>query len=428
MAARDRIRLIDLLRRRPAPRGVSMRRAKPGGHPRVSWKPTVRDGTARVSASLPAARRAFAILVRALRRILTALLGAGVIAGGWSATAAAAALAPLDPSAPAVTRPTTAPLRDRVLRTGPPARARSAASAERAYRAADGTTVNVQVSDSFAATPGNQAAVQTYVDFLGSRLHGAELSRLHVFIGSPPEVSAACGGGADVLACYFESQQRMYVPSQDPSVGRSPFTREYVVTHELGHHIARSRRNDPFPALDFGPKYWSSYKHICDGWLAGRYFPGNQGSHYVDDPGEGFADSYAHLHYPTAPWQYNPALFPDAGAFEAIRRDVVAPWNGPRVRRVRRSLSASHRVTTIPVTYSLDGTVALKLSGPRSANFDLEVRIGRRVVARSRARGSQDRLTGTVCRLATEAVGAVSVRVRRRSGAGRFTLRVSTPG
>ena len=355
------------------------------------------------------------------------MLGAGVITGGWSTTAAARTLTPLNPDAPAVTRPTSAPFRDRVLRTAP-AQARIAATPERAYRTPDGTTVKVQMSDSFAATPGNQAAVQSYVDFLGSRLHGAELGRLHMFIGSPQEISAACRGGPEVLACYLPFQRRMFVPSEDPNTGRSPFTREYVVTHELGHHIASFRRNDPFPALDFGPKYWSSYKHICDGWLAGRYFPGNQGSRYVDDPGEGFADSYAHLHFPTVPWQYNPTLFPDAGAFEAVRRDVLAPWTGPKVRSVSRRLSGGRRVTTVPVTYSLDGTVALRLSGPRSANFDLEVRIGGRVVARSRARGSRDRLSGAVCRTATQNTGAVSVRVRRRSGAGRFTLRISTPG
>lgn len=363
----------------------------------------------------------------ARRRIIAVLCSAGVVAGCWSTTAAARTLAPLNPNAPATMASTVFPLRDRVLRARPAvARARTASTAERAYRAADGTTVNVALSDSFGATPGNQAAAQSYVDFLGSRLHGSELSLLHVLIGSPQEVNAACGSGRGVLACYVPSKRRMYVPSQDPTAGQTPYTREYVVTHELGHHIATFRRNDPFPALDFGPKYWSSYEHVCAGVVSRRYFPGDQGRHYVDDPGEAFADAYAHLHYPAVSWQFVPSLLPDAGAFAAIYRDVTAPWNGPKVSRVRRRLSGGRRVMTFPVRYSLDGLLALKLAGPRQANFDLEVLEGRRVGAHSSARGSQDRLAGTVCR--DGATGSVAVRVRRRSGSGPFTLRISIPG
>lgn len=361
------------------------------------------------------------------RRLLAVLGSAGVIVGAWSATAGARPLAPLDPNAPATTAPTVFPLRDRVLRARPvTARARAASTPERAYRTGDGATVTVALSDSVNAAPGNQAAVQSYVDFLGSRLHGAELSRLHVFIGSPQEINTQCGGMPGVLACYVQGERRMYVPSQDPTAGTTPFTREYVVTHELGHHIATYRRNDPFPALDFGPKYWSSYEHVCAGVVAGRYFPGNQGSHYLDDPGEGFADSYAHLHYPAVPWQFAASLLPDAGAFDAIRRDVVTPWNGPKVSSVRRRLSGGRRVTTFPVRYSLDGTVSLKLAGPRKSNYDIQVLEGRRVSASSHAAGSRDRLAGTVCR--DGLIGSVNVRVRRRSGSGPFTLRISVPG
>lgn len=165
---------------------------------------------------------------------------------------------------------------------------------------------------------------------------------------------------------------------------------------------------------------------MCAGVLAGRYFPGNQGRHYLEDPGESFADAYAHLHYPGVPWQYTLSLLPDTGSFAAIYRDVKAPWNGPTVRTVRRRLSGHRRVTTFPVGFSLDGSIALKLAGPRNSNFDLEVVEGRRVVARSRTRGSQDRVSGDVCRGGV--TGSVAVRVRRRSGSGPFTLRISVPG
>lgn len=364
-----------------------------------------------------------------LSRHAAIILLVGAFLGASTASAGARTLAPLNPGASALTRSTVFPLRDRVLQSRPGrARARAASTPERAYRAPDGTTVSVALSDSFAATPDNQAAVQSYVNFLSTRLHGGELNSLHVFIGSPAEINALCGGGAGVLACYIAGEQRMYVPSQDPTAGRTPFTREYVVTHELGHHIARSRRNDPFPALDFGPKYWSSYKHVCAGVLADRYFPGNQGSHYVDDPGESFADSYAHLHFPAVPWQFNPTLAPDPGAFAAIRQDVLGPWSGPKATSVRRLLTSRRRVRSFPVFYSLDGEVSLRLSGPSRANYDLEVLEAGRVVARSRARGSRDTLRGAVCRPDAATTASLTVRVRRRSGSGLFTLRIAYPG
>jgi hypothetical protein len=99
-------------------------------------------------------------------------------------------------------------------------------------------------------------------------------------------------GVSDVLACYSAGERRMYIPDRDPGSGSSAgFTRNYAITHEYGHHIANFRSNSPFPALNFGAKYWSSHEFVCMGADRGLYFPGNQGTHYLDDPGEAFADS-----------------------------------------------------------------------------------------------------------------------------------------
>lgn len=359
-------------------------------------------------------------------RLLTgAATAAAVLAAAGPASAAAATLAPLRPGAPA-TVGAPGPLRDRVL-TARSARARAAASSTRTYVTPDGLPMEVSLSSSFADTPENRAGAQSFVDFLASRLHGPELIRLKLFIGTAAEVNAACGGVAGVLACYIPPERRIYVPATDPSAGRGAFTREYVVTHEYGHHIAAFRRNDPFPSLDFGPKYWSSYERVCAGVDAGRFFPGDQGARYYDDPGEGFADAYAHLHYPAAPWQYNPALAPDAGAFAAIRRDVLSPWTGPTVRTLRLSLKGRRRATTTVGRFSLDGVLSLRLDSPRGASFDVQVLDGGKVVAQTRGRGRIKRLAGTVCRDRSD-VGSFRLRVRRRSGSGRFALRVSTPG
>ncbi|HEV7362865.1 MAG TPA: hypothetical protein VGN71_00650 [Solirubrobacteraceae bacterium] len=362
-------------------------------------------------------------------RARAAIAAAGTAALLTSAPAAAdaATIAPVDPSAPATTAPATSPVRDRVIARRP-ARARASVSvgSTHAYRTADGATVEVALSQSFADDETNRAAAQSFVDFLASRVHGAELGKLRMFIGTATEVNDACGGEQGVAACYVGDERRMYVPSTDPG-GGSPFTREYVMTHEYGHHIAAFRRNDPFSAINWGPKYWASYKLVCAGVFGGRYFPGNQGAHYLDDPGEGWADSYAHLHYPSVPFQFNRGFAPDAGAFAAIRRDVLTPWNGPTARTVRRTLSGRRRVTSITSRLTLDGTVALALSGPRRANYDLQVVENGRVVDQTHAAGSRDRVTGTVCR-GNPGAASITFRVRRRSGSGPFSLRISTAG
>jgi hypothetical protein len=351
-----------------------------------------------------------------------------LLASAAPAAADAATIAPLDPSAPATTAPATSPVRDRVIaRRSPRAHASVGVGSTHAYRTADGAVVEVQLSQSFADTEENRAGAQSFVDFLATRVHGSELGKLKMFVGTPAEVNAECGGDSGVQACYVGGERRMYVPSTDPGGGGSPYTREYVMTHEYGHHIAAYRRNDPFSAINWGPKYWASYELICAGVFGGRYFPGDQGAHYLDDPGEGWADSYAHLHFPAVPFQFNRGFAPDAGAFAAIRRDVLTPWNGPTTRTVSRTLSGRRRVTSITSRVALDGTVALALSGPRRANYDLQVVENGRVVDQTHAAGSRDRATGTVCR-GNPGAASITFRVRRRSGSGPFSLRISTAG
>ena len=361
---------------------------------------------------------------------------------GWSACAAAAAIAlglaagpaaavahdlePLDPGA----QPTGAAFagfRDRVL----PGHARASAAAggfSHLYRAADGSRVEVETSASIGDTPATRVAAQGYVDFLAGRLHGPELSLLRIFIGPPAEINSDCGGAEGVLACYSRGEQRMYVPDRDPGDG-GPFTRDYALTHEYGHHIAGNRSDYPFPALNYGAKYWSSYEHVCAGAENGLYFPGNQGVHYFQDPGESFADAYAHLHYPDVLWQFAAGLRPDAGAFAAIRRDVLTPWK----RQVRRTLSGflgvGRDARSFNLGVALDGVVQLKLHGPPGSSFDLEIRDRHhRLITRSRARGSTDATSALVCRAAGVGSATARLRVLRRGGAGRFTVTARYPG
>jgi hypothetical protein len=291
--------------------------------------------------------------------------------------------------------------------------------------AVGGQTVEIALAPDFADIPQNRAAARSIVDFLGSRVHGAELGQLRVFIGTQAEVSLLCGGGVEVLSCYSATQHRMFVPDREPPGG--PYTREYAMTHEYGHHIASLRSNAPWPALSTGAKNWASYEHVCAQTERHLLFPGDEGSHYAANPGEGFADTYAHLHYPNVPFQYAPIMAPTAGSFAALRRDVLQPWRGPRRVRLTGALSAAARVRSFTVRQSLDGSLSFALQGPPGSNYDLELLNRGRVVRRTAAPGSRDRLTVLACRESAPTATFV-LRVVRRRGAGQFSVATAIPG
>lgn len=304
---------------------------------------------------------------------------------------------------------------DRVI-TGGSVRASSAvvqAARTRSYGTADGQRVEVAVSASY---PADTTADKALVDFLDTRTHGPELSSLRLFVGRPAEVNTLCGGG-DVVACYATDEQRMYVPGEDtPEVPM-----EYVITHEYGHHIASWRRNDPWDALDWGPKNWASAVGVCAGVKHHQLFPGDQGRHYFDDPGEGFADGYAHMQYPDEAWRYNPLMRPDERVFDAIRQDVTAPWTGPRTRVLHGRASG-----TLALRLKLDGDVRLKLLAPQGGRYEVDARTAAWHAGRTLHSGS--RLGAEACRPAGIETQTMTLTVHRRSGSGPFRLTARYPG
>lgn len=325
-------------------------------------------------------------------------------------------------------RSSTVPLRDAVLRQGAAQAAASRALMARVtgptpifqrFFSTDGrSSINVGLSGAYGDL--TRERVQPYVDFIASRAHGKELDRLSLFVATPAELVQYCAVGA--LACYIPAQELMIIPGEQTPAGQVPV--EYVITHEYGHHVAANRDNDPWAAIGWGPKAWSTQRGVCAGVAERRYFPDDQGANYRANPGENWAETYAQLHYRNQfPWEFDPSFLPDEAAFAAAYRDVTFPWGGAVAQRRSGSLTRARATKTFPVTTTLDGRIRLTLKGPRRANFDLQILSGGRVVARSRRSGSRDTLTATDCQ-----VRAFSVRVVRRSGSGSFTLRVQTPG
>ena len=299
-----------------------------------------------------------------LLRCLTALAALFVLASPAAATANQRDVPQVGPLS---STSAVGPVDDGVLHSdaGVMRTARAAGSGVRSYATPDGYRVAVEAS---AAYPVDPVADQKLVDFLGSRVHGAELGDLSVYVGTPAEITELCGGGEDVVACYAIDEARMYVPGE--SVHGMPV--EYPLTHEYGHHVASWRSNSPWEALDWGGKHWSSAMRICAQVRRGVLFPGNQGAHYFDDPGEGFADGYAHLHYPNMPWYYNEVMRPDAAGLAAIRRDVVQPWTAPRSRIFRGRLGPHQRTRTFHIRLRLDGDIGLQLTAPRGTVYAVQ--------------------------------------------------------
>ncbi len=252
-----------------------------------------------------------------------------------------------------------------VAKEAPVMHAARARTQARVYSSSDGYRVEVEVSASY---PDDPATDQALVDFLASRLHGAELGGLGVYVGTPAEIVRLCGGDPRVVACYAINEARMYVPGEN--VDGIPV--EYPLTHEYGHHVASWRSNNPWDALDWGAKHWASAVRVCTHVESGELFPGNQGRHYLDDPGEGFADGYAHVHYPSVPWQYNPLMRPGRSAIAAIRRDVLRPWTGNRSRTFRGRLGPGRGARKFKIRMTLDGDVSLRLTAPANAAYVVE--------------------------------------------------------
>jgi hypothetical protein len=130
-------------------------------------------------------------------------------------------------------------------------------------------------------------------------------------------------------------------------------------------------------AIDWGPERWASLEGVCRGQRAGRLYPGDEGTHYFEDPGEAFAEAFAHYRFPDLPvtWRYSPALEPNAAAFRAIREDTLEPWQG------RTSLTLSGHVpargegaAVESLRTPLDGLVSLRPSSLHRRGYVLALR------------------------------------------------------
>jgi hypothetical protein len=284
------------------------------------------------------------------------------------------------------------------------------------YRTAAGEAVTIYASNSY---PVDSALGQRWADFLGSLVHGQEISTVTVLLATSTEIARVCGSGA--VACYSPQGAVLYTPGEDPG---SDLSAEAVITHEYGHHVAANRSDAPWSALDWGPKRWASAMQVCAKARSGELFPGAEDARrYALNPGEGWAETYRVLNerkagVAEAPWQIvSQALYPTAAALTAAEQDVISPWQGATTRTQTGALSRAKRTRTFTIATPLDGTVKMTLR--HSAGMRLSVD-----VFASSTRAAHAVTTGAVSRTFT-ACGTRSYRVRVTELAGRGSVRLT---
>jgi hypothetical protein len=202
----------------------------------------------------------------------------------------------------------------------------AAGASSQSYPIDDGSGATIAV-DVTAACATNCTAddPQQIADFVGTLIHGPEVDLLTVQLDTPFQIIFDCGLGAE--ACYYSGEAKI-VLSGDEETGSDGAGRDFVLAHEYGHHVAQ-HRTLPAPfggTVDWGTERWASSENVCQGRREGRLYPGDEGSHYFEDPGEAFA----HDRFPQDPvrWCYSAGLRPTAAAFQAIREDTLRPGAG----------------------------------------------------------------------------------------------------
>lgn len=260
----------------------------------------------------------------------------------------------------------TGPVRSRVLTKGSRRLAAQPGAWGGVYTAKSGAQVTIYSSRYY---PVDAAVNQAAAEFVDALVHGSEISGVKIYFAPREEVGILCYSG-DADGCYFPASNEIVTIGEDTEWS----TVEEVLAHEYGHHVANNRNNSPWPAIAYGTKRWATYESICTKEAAGTVFPGDEGEHYLQNPGEAFAESFLHLNevklgMPETPWFYDPSLAPDAGALAAIEKDVLKPWKVDPIKRWKGRFSRRGQQKAYTFKTPLDGVFAAQLIGPRGSTL-----------------------------------------------------------
>lgn len=286
----------------------------------------------------------------------------------------------------------------------------------------DGTLVTVYMSSAYQP---DDSVLQSWADYFDGLVHGPELYDVTIYLGTIEEVQAACNSH-DAIGCFTNDTNTITIPGDPPSDG-TPV--EEIAAHEYGHAIAYARVN-PFDqtgtALTWGPEYWASYEGVCPRTVAGTAFPGDEGSHYAQNPGEAWADTYRMLNGgQSSLWQFDNGFYPSSTDFKYARLDISNPWNGNTRSGGNGGFRRHHAQNTYYKLGTFDdgpgASVNLTTHGSLRANLFMYEPNGRLFKA---LRGSSRSKT---IRFSICGAAYVRLRVQRQSSYGTFTLTANTP-
>ena len=288
--------------------------------------------------------------------------------------------------------------------------------------AADGETVTVFVENALLAV--DPTANQHWADVLTELLHGPEIGQATLLVATLDRVRQICGARA--LGCYSSFTGSIVAVGQDQSY----ITAQAVVTHEYGHHVANSRDNSPWTAVNWGTKRWASYLNVCTRAQRGELVPGDEGQSYQLNPGEVFAEDYRLLNerragLPESAWAVvASSLYPDQTALDLLALDVTTPWTGETTTTYRIAFGPRAVGRGVRLATPYDGSFSATLTSPAKTRFVLRVvdlTLGKELVSDSTPAREQG-VELLVC-----GQRSLQIQVRRVSGAGTVTLSVTKP-